>query len=148
MSPDDEADRPSIRLGPYVELVLRPFPDTVLEGLDRDQNDLTIDLCEHALNLCPDNLDALKALGNAYTEAKRYVEGLRIDKRLVALLPADSTARYNLACSYALLGLTDQAFEALEHAIALGYDDFEYLVGDEDLAGLRDDPRFDALLHG
>jgi len=148
MPPDDGAEPPPPRLGPYVELVLRPFPDAVLEGFDRDQNDVTIDLCEHALDLCPDNLDALKALGNAYTESKRYVDGLRIDKRLVALLPDNPTVRYNLACSYALLGLTDQAFEALEHAIALGYDDFEYLVGDEDLVSLRDDPRFDALLHG
>ena len=148
MTPDREEERRGRPLGPYIELVLRPFPDAVTEGLDQDQSALDIDLCEQALARFPDNLPALKALGDAYTRARRYVDGLRIDKRLVALLPDDPVVRYNLACSWALLGLKDQAFEALERAIALGYDDFEHLVNDEDLASLRDDQRFEALLHG
>jgi len=145
---DDESEPRPRRLGPYLELVLRPFPEAVLKELDQERTTLAIDLYEHALAAFPDNIDALKALGNAYTEAKRFMDGLRIDKRLVALLPNDPVVRYNLACSWALLGVKDQAFEALERAIALGYDEFEYLVEDDDLAGLRDDPRFDALLHG
>ena len=148
MPTEKDLETPDRRPGPYLELVLRPFPESVTKGLSRDVDGITIDLCEHALARFPHYLDALKALGEAYTNAKRYVEALRVDKRLAALLPDDATVHYNLACSYALLGLVDQAFEALERAIALGYDDFEHLVNDKDLANLRDDPRFEALLGG
>lgn len=141
---ETQNDRP--RLGAYVDLVFRPFPEAVLTHLEVDQTVLEIDLCEHVLAQAPRHVDALKVLGNAYTAAKRYVDGLKIDKQLVEILPEDGTVHYNLACSYALLGLKDQAFEALKRALSLGYDDLEHLLQDEDLVGLRGDPRFKELL--
>jgi hypothetical protein len=39
-----------------------------------------------------------------------------------------------------------QAFQALERAIELGYDDFEWMQHDPDLSGLRDHPSFQKLL--
>jgi len=146
--PDDESHEEPSRLGSYAELVFHPFPEDVLKPLQLDAVSVTIDLCEHVVACVPGDLDALKALGDAYTRATRYVEGLRIDKRLVALAPDDPAVRYNLACSYALLDLKDEAFEALRLAIDLGYDDFDYLLADDDLGGLRDDPRFNDLLRG
>jgi tetratricopeptide (TPR) repeat protein len=136
---EQDAERPA---GSYFDLVFRPFPDDLLERLNVSEREMLIDLCERAVAAHPTHLDALKALGDAYTKAGRYVEGLKIDKRLVALLPNDASVHYNLACSYALLNLKDQAFEALDRAMALGYDDFEHLVSDEDLKNVRDDPRF------
>ena len=56
------------------------------------------------------------------------------------------TAWYNLACSLALTGQADDAFAALEKAIALGYDDAEWMREDEDFAPIRQDPRFARLL--
>ena len=54
--------------------------------------------------------------------------------------------RYNLACSYSLLGELDLAFSTLKKAIDLGYDDFGYLRIDPDLENLRKDERFQLIL--
>lgn len=53
---------------------------------------------------------------------------------------------YNLACAYALLGRTDDALAALEHAGEAGFGDWEAAQNDSDLSSLRADPRFDRTL--
>lgn len=94
----------------------------------------------------PENLDALAELGHLYTRLGRYLEGLAVDRRLVLALPDDPTAHYNLACSLALTGDADGAFDALGRAVDLGYEDGALLADDPDLAPLRADPRFAALV--
>ena len=94
----------------------------------------------------PENLEVLAELGHVYTRLGRYEEGLEVDMRLVAHAPEDPLHRYNLACSLALLGRTDSALDALEHAVDLGYDDLKFLAADEDLSSLREHPRFVALI--
>lgn len=93
----------------------------------------------------PGDLGALVELGNLYTQLGRHADGLAVDRQLVLRLPDDPTTRYNLACSLALTGAESEALAELERAIALGYDDAEHLVADEDLASLRGDPRFAEL---
>ena len=48
---------------------------------------------------------------------------------------------YNCACALARMGKKDEAFEALEQAIAAGYNDIAHLNRDKDLESLRDDSR-------
>lgn len=55
-------------------------------------------------------------------------------------------ASYNLACARARLGRSDAALEALEQALAAGYDDLERLAKDPSLAALREEERFRNLL--
>lgn len=55
-------------------------------------------------------------------------------------------ACYNAACSFARASKKDRAFESLEAAIAAGFSDRNLLQKDGDLAGLRQDPRFDRIL--
>ncbi|MFW6163579.1 MAG: TPR end-of-group domain-containing protein [Planctomycetota bacterium] len=86
------------------------------------------------------------ALGNDYTQRGHIEKGLGIDQRLCQLRSRDPIVHYNLACSYSLLGRVDEALEALEQAIAFGYDDFRYIHEDPDLKRVRSDPRFVALL--
>ena len=50
------------------------------------------------------------------------------------------------ACDQARSGELDGAFRSLEEALRGGYDDFERIGNDPDLAPLRGDPRFAALL--
>jgi tetratricopeptide (TPR) repeat protein len=55
-------------------------------------------------------------------------------------------AYYNMACAYVRLKQNDQAFEMLGKAIDEGFNARATFAGDEDLAPLRSDPRFEALL--
>jgi tetratricopeptide (TPR) repeat protein len=108
--------------------------------------DFEISFFEEVLEERPDYLEALIALGDAYTKKGRYHEGLAIDKRLIYLKPDDPVIRYNLACSYSLLQMPDQCLEALEKAIRLGYRDFLFMEEDPDLAFIQKDPRYQELL--
>jgi Flp pilus assembly protein TadD len=101
---------------------------------------------ETELRQKPENLAALVELGHLYTRLGRVREGLSVDRELARRLPDDPTVRYNLACSLALNGELDAAFAELGHALERGYRDAEHLAQDEDLAALRADPRFEALL--
>ena len=53
---------------------------------------------------------------------------------------------YNLACSYAVLGMIEPAFAALQRALELGYRHLDHVRRDPDLKSLRRDPRFARLL--
>ena len=67
---------------------------------------------------------------------------LQLDRRLVRLAPDDAIAWYNLSCTYAVLGMIDPAFSALERSLELGYRLLSRLKQDPDLKTLRRDPRF------
>lgn len=99
---------------------------------------------EHA-RANPDDLDALRALAYALTGAGRHDEALEVDLELCRRADDRADFRYDLACSYALLGRLDDAFEALERALELGFDDGEHLDEDPDLRALRGDPRWAPL---
>jgi tetratricopeptide (TPR) repeat protein len=55
-------------------------------------------------------------------------------------------AYYNMACAYARLKQNDKAFEMLDKAIEAGFNDRNTLETDTDLAPIRSDGRFQALL--
>ena len=103
-------------------------------------------LYESAIEEDPEDLPALYWLGHAYTRLGKHEEGLEMDLRLTALRPEDETARYNLACSHALVGNREEAFETLEEAIRLGYREPAHMREDPDLASIREDPRFREIL--
>lgn len=88
----------------------------------------------------------MHALGHLYTEIGRFEDGLRIDLELTSRRPDDPENWYNLACSYALVSRTEDAFQALDRAVGLGYDDADWLLRDADLKQLHSDPRFHAIV--
>ncbi len=107
--------------------------------------DFEISFYEGLLNKNPGFVRALIALGDAYTKKGDFKKGLEIDLRLSQMRKDDPLVHYNLACSYSLLNLLDEAFRALRKAIVLGYSDFHYLKLDPDLENLRKDTRFPRL---
>jgi tetratricopeptide (TPR) repeat protein len=121
-----------------------PSPE-ILPALHALGLDFLCEFLEVEVERHPENLAALGELGHLYTQTARYEKGLEIDRKLVALRPEDSTTNYNLACSLALLGETEEALDALDRAVALGYADLEHLLADEDLESLRETPRFRAI---
>lgn len=111
-----------------------------------DQLEFDVAFLEGILEQDPYHEEALLFLGNAYTRLGRHADGLRIDLRLVRLLPGNPTCLYNLACSYSLLERLDEAIEALQQATQSGYADVEHMLQDDDLANLRADERFGAIV--
>jgi predicted esterase len=53
---------------------------------------------------------------------------------------------YNRGCALARSGRRSQALDALERAVEVGFRDVDLMVGDADLASIRDDERFSALV--
>ena len=53
---------------------------------------------------------------------------------------------YNVACSYSLMGESDRAIQLLSEAIDNGFGYRAWLVNDNTLEALREDPRFQALV--
>jgi tetratricopeptide (TPR) repeat protein len=94
----------------------------------------------------PENVEVLAELGQLYTRLGLWERGLEVDRRLVSLIPDNPTSHYNLGCSQALLGRTDEALESLERAADKGYCDFEFMQTDEDLVSLQEHDRFRALV--
>ena len=122
-------------------------PGSVLAFLaDRNQVDFELDFYTRVLTTSPEFHEVLRAQASNMTVKGRLQEGLTVDKRLVDLRPFDPTARYNLACRYALLKQPDLALVTLRKAIELGYRDFRYMEEDHDLDSIRKDPRFRQLV--
>ena len=125
-----------------------PAKHTASKKMSRvDQRDLDtkIGFIEGLVRRDPNYVEALQILGDHYTQRGRISEGLKVDERLARLEPLNPLVFYNLACSYSLSGELDQAVDALEKALQLGYRDFEWLAKDPDLKRLRSHVAFDDL---
>lgn len=90
--------------------------------------------------------DVIELLGGLYTKQGRIADGLRMDRRLVKLHPANATAHYNLACSLALSKRRRDALRSLRRAIDLGYRDLDWMTQDPDLDSLKSHPEFESLI--
>ncbi|HUW57957.1 MAG TPA: hypothetical protein VMZ92_15050 [Planctomycetota bacterium] len=124
---------------------IRP-PELSPEDEYRRMLDFEIWFYEGVLERCPDYVEVLQTLGNAYTARGYYEKGLWVDRKLAALCPHDAIVFYNLACSYSLIGEIDEAFSALRRSIKLGYHDVQHLNTDPDLRNVRADHRYDQIL--
>ena len=113
--------------------------------LDRLGEEFLADFLGREVERHPSNAMALADLAHVLTRLGRLEDGLAIDRRLLRLEPDNPTVLYNLACSLALLRRADEALDALERAVALGYDDAAHLLADEDLAALHGEERFTEL---
>jgi len=93
----------------------------------------------------PDDAIAWMRLGlsQAHTGDQAAAASLEKAVKLGADSPADL---YNVSCGFALLGDKKTALDWLERAMAKGFDDRRTLENDADLASLRGEPRFQALL--
>ena len=110
------------------------------------QIEFELDFFAALLDRRPDYVEALKAHAKNLALARRHHEGVQFDRRITRLRPQDALARYNLACSLALIRQADEALTELRRAVELGYRDFAFMMKDRDLDGIRRDPRFRALI--
>ena len=97
-------------------------------------------------------LDAARALDSHAQGAYRqqhWAESARLAERAAALAGTSAGyPLYNAACAYALGGEPDAAFGALDRALAADFTSASALESDDDLASLREDPRWAAVVDG
>ena len=94
------------------------------------------------------------AMGNLATTLayeKRADQSIALFEKLMAYASksegtATMDANYQYAAGLSVLGRKDQAFEHLQEAVKLGFENTSQLTSDDDLNPLHDDPRFQALL--
>jgi predicted Zn-dependent protease len=122
-----------------------PREDQPAAGSEQSQLDFDIEFFQRVLERQPDFVDVLRCQGQLLTRKGLHARALEVDRRLVELRPGDGVAHYNLACSLALGRRPGEAIAELERAFENGYDDFEYLEADSDLASIRDLPAYAEL---
>ncbi|WP_254507306.1 tetratricopeptide repeat protein [Anatilimnocola floriformis] len=88
----------------------------------------------------------LMAAGAQAGQQKKYAEGEAITARAQQIAPFFPLTSYNLACFQALQGKKQDALANLEKAILAGFGNVAHMQQDEDLASLRDDPKFAKLV--
>jgi tetratricopeptide (TPR) repeat protein len=124
-----------------------PGPGVTTRRLrELSQLEFELDLFARVLERDPVHLSALRVHANNLAARGFLHRALQIDRRIVRLQPDRAIPWYNLACSYAVLGMIEPAFEALERSIVLGYSHIRWLCRDPDLKPLRLDPRYSQLL--
>lgn len=114
--------------------------------LNRKNDDFELGFFEQIQKRMPSDVRVVSILAHLYTECGRIDEGLKMDRKLARLQPDEPNTHYNLACSLALKGRKSDAVKALRKAISLGYEDFQWMRHDPDLAALQDDAGFECLL--
>ena len=112
----------------------------------REDFDFEVGFFEGLHKRMPRDIRVISMLAQLYTKVGEIDSGLEMDRKLVRLSPEDPINHYNLACSLSLKGRVSDAIQSLEKAIALGYEDFDWMRHDPDLAILHDSIGFTALL--
>ena len=98
------------------------------------------------LELHPDDTRAIYLGATKLGRMGRNDEALEWAERALKMDPQDPWVLYNVACTYALLDQVERAIDCLERAVGQGMGERHWFENDPDLASLRDDPRFKALL--
>lgn len=111
------------------------------EGLEQ-----AVDAIRQRLELNPEDQRALHLGCSLLVSAGEVEQGLDLARKLLKLASNDPGALYNATCAFANAGRTDEAIELLGRRVELGGLYREWVEHDPDLAALRNNPRFEALL--
>jgi len=94
----------------------------------------------------PKNARAMRVLGMAYIRTKAYDKAMAVLAQSLEVEPGFPAALYNIGVVHALQGDRNAAFAWLQKTKATKKMDMSSIENDADLASLRDDPRYRALL--
>ena len=101
---------------------------------------------ESSLELNPDDARAANLAGGGYASLGEAELAIKYGERSLAIDPEDPMLLYNVACMYGSLGRIDQAISCLERAVDKGFGHKEWIDNDPDLAPIRDNPKYQAIL--
>jgi tetratricopeptide (TPR) repeat protein len=106
-----------------------------------------IELTQAHLESNPDDARALYLGAGSLVYTGQREKGIEWARRAVAVDPTDTGTLYNVACLYSSqLQMKDEAMDYLEKAVDNGFAQKAWIENDDDLANLRDMPRYKALL--
>jgi hypothetical protein len=86
--------------------------------------------------------DELVKAGMAAYDKKEFARSAQLLQAAVAKGAREPRVLYDTACSLALAGEKEKAFQFLNRAIEVGWRQTEHMKNDSDLSSLRDDPRW------
>ncbi|HEX7082163.1 MAG TPA: tetratricopeptide repeat protein [Gammaproteobacteria bacterium] len=116
---------------------------------ERDAALRQLQAAERALAADPTDARALSLSSGSLIVVGRTEEALEWSRRACELEPDEPYVHYNAACAYALLGDTERALDALERGTEGAYVcRRSWVEHDDDLASLRNHPRFRRMLDG
>ena len=98
------------------------------------------------LELNPDDARALYLGSGSLIAMGETEKGLEWAARAVEIDASDPTSLYNVACTYSVAGRPEQALDYLEQAVQEGFAAKDWLINDGDFEGIREHPRFLALI--
>ena len=150
----DDSDLDSLRSDPRFKDIVQRVASMKPEKSE-DSSSKKKERPDHdRLNEAIINFEQLRTAGSQdgdqwYKTGSRLLAVRDLDRAVYALTQAvehlgyrGASAKYNLACTYALKGDSEQALDWLEKAINAGFDDTEKVREDPDTASLHGEARF------
>jgi adenylate cyclase len=101
---------------------------------------------EEHLKWNPDDARALYLAANGLAGLGETARARQFAERALAMRPDDPVLLYNVACTFALLGLVEPALDSLENGARRGLDHKDWYERDSNLDCLRTHPRFPTIL--
>ena len=114
--------------------------------MNLEKSDSAFAYYRKAVELNPSYPNASLNLGLLYHSLRQYDSAVVHIQNAIRLNPANGRTYYRLACSYALGSKHDLAIQNLKLAFEKGFKSYDVLITDPDLAGLKDEKEFVALL--
>jgi len=105
-----------------------------------------LEIAERHLQLNPDDVRALYLSSARWIKVGDRERGLVLARHALQLEPDEPTVLFNVACTFAQSGLTEEALDHLEKATSRGFGHRKWIEHDSDLDSLRDHPRFKSLM--
>ena len=138
----DDPDIASLRDDPRFKQIEKLSRDLSLSGIDGDDWAASVKHFESFLREQPASGRGWFDLGFALHASGDHAKAIPAFERAIQNGYRQPTSMYNIACANAMMGNRDAAFEWLDKSVGAGFDIASYIMGDEDLASLRSDPRF------
>jgi TolB-like protein/Flp pilus assembly protein TadD len=132
----------------YRPIVLALQEYQAIKDKDREQSTLrrSWEALERRLAIDPDDSYASDHAAGVLMLLGRRDEANQLLDRALALRPDDYRTLYTAACTASLGGEYERALDFLDRAVATGRGHREWILNDNDLAPLRDHPRFRQIL--
>ena len=138
----------SVRPDDYEAPALRAQALTELGRQDeaRRANEAAIESIEKHLELNPDEARAYSLGASVLIRLGKTERSKQWTQQAMTLAPNDPLILYNAACNWALLGESEHALDGLERALEAGVAIGDWIQHDPDFEGLRNHPRFRAIV--